>query len=333
MAMAMAMVIVNARQQTTERARPRAPSLICSRHVRVRRSLLIVVCLALLGALGVPVSAQVLQPIPALTARVTDTTGTLSPATTAHLEQRLAQFERSKGSQVAVLIVATTQPEEIDQYSIRVVEAWRLGRGKVDDGALLLIAKQDRRMRIEVGYGLEGALTDAMSKRIIRDTITPMFKTGAYEAGVTAGVEAMLQVIEGEQLPQPAQEPAEDSQSNAMGALIAAFIAAAFLRKPLRALFGQGVSLAGCVGIACAIGWFLSASIAVMALAALVGLFAGVSTGGAGRWASRGGGGSFGGGGFGGGGFGGGGFGGGGFGGGFGGGGGGFGGGGASGNW
>ncbi len=296
----------------------------------MRRLLLVVLGLALSWVSALSIRAEALQPIPALTTRVTDTTGTLSPATTAHLEQRLAQFERTKGSQVAVLIIATTQPEEIEQYSIRMVEAWRLGRGKVDDGALLLVAKQDRRMRIEVGYGLEGALTDAMSKRIIRDTITPMFKTGAYEAGITAGVEAMLQVIGGEQLPDAPQSPQEDGQSNVIGALIAAFIAAAVLRTPLRAMFGQGLSLVGCAGVACVVGWFMTTSLAVMALAALVGLVASITGGGGGRWASRGGG--FGGGGFGGGGFGGGG--GGGFGGGFGGGGGGgFGGGGASGNW
>ena len=286
-------------------------------------ALLVLVGLALSCVSGPYVRAEALQPIPALTARVTDKTGTLSAATTAHLEQRLAAFERTKGSQVAVLIVATTRPEEIEQYSIRVVEAWRLGRGKVDDGALLLVAKDDRRMRIEVGYGLEGALTDARSKRIIRDTITPMFKSGAYEAGITAGVEAMLQVIGGEQLPAVAPQPQDDGQSNVMGALIAAFIAATVLRTPLRAVFGQGLSLVGCAGIACVIGWFMTTSVVVMALAALLGLLASAVGGGGGRWASRGGGG-FGGGGFGGGGFGGG---------GFGGGGGGFGGGGASGNW
>ena len=112
-------------------------------------------------------AAQDLQPIPKLAARVTDLTGTLTAEQQGALEQKLAAFESAKGTQLAVLIVPTTQPEEIEQYSIRVVDQWKLGRSKVDDGALLLVAKNDRRVRIEAGRGLEGVLTDAMSNRII----------------------------------------------------------------------------------------------------------------------------------------------------------------------
>src|SRR5579883_2429637 len=133
--------------------------------------------LALLGLLGLGTgaAAQDLQPIPKLAARVTDLTGTLTAEQQNALEQKLAAFEAAKGSQLAVLIVPTTKPEEIEQYSIRVVGQWKLGRGtqdgkRVDDGALLLIAKDDHRVRIEVGYGLEGVLTDALSNRIIDET-------------------------------------------------------------------------------------------------------------------------------------------------------------------
>ena len=144
--------------------------------------------------------------VPELRARVTDLTGTLSAPQSAALEQKLAAFEQGKGSQIAVLIVPTTQPEEVEQYSLRVVEQWKLGRKKIDDGALLLIAKQDRALRIEVGYGLEGALPDAIAKRIIAETITPYFKQGDFYGGIDAGVSQMIQVLEGEILPPPQKQ-------------------------------------------------------------------------------------------------------------------------------
>jgi uncharacterized protein len=119
-----------------------------------------------------------LQPVPALTARVTDQAGVLSAQQKSKLESVLAAFEARKGVQIAVLTVATVVPEEIEQYSIRVVDAWKLGRQGVDDGALLLVAVEDRRVRIEVGRGLEGALTDLVSNRIIDESIVPAFRSG-----------------------------------------------------------------------------------------------------------------------------------------------------------
>lgn len=142
--------------------------------------------------------------VPQLTARVTDQTGTLSAADIASLDETLAAFEARKGSQIAVLMVPTTQPEDIAQYSIRVVEQWKLGRKGVDDGVLLLIAKDDRRLRIEVGYGLEGALPDATANRIIDEIIVPKFKQGDFAGGVKAGVDRIIKVIDGESLPEPA---------------------------------------------------------------------------------------------------------------------------------
>ena len=127
--------------------------------------------------------------VPPLKARVTDLTGTLSASEANQLEQKLAAFEAKKGSQIAVLIVPTTQPETIEQYSIRVAEAWKLGRKGIDDGALLLIAKQDRTVRIEVGYGLEGVLPDAIAKRIIEETIVPKLRQGNFAGGINAGIE------------------------------------------------------------------------------------------------------------------------------------------------
>src|SRR3979409_168145 len=143
--------------------------------------------------------------VPPLSGRVVDKTGTLSSGDIASLTQTLQNLEARKGSQVAVLIVPTTAPESIEQYSIRVAEAWKIGRRKVDDGALVVVAKDDRKLRIEVGYGLEGALTDVTSKRIIDEIITPRFRGGDFAGGISAGVGRIVRVIEGERL--PAVEP------------------------------------------------------------------------------------------------------------------------------
>ncbi len=139
--------------------------------------------------------------VPPLAARVTDLTGTLSGEAVNRIEGKLANLEAKKGSQIAVLIVPTTQPEEIEQFSIRVEDAWKLGRKGVDDGAYLIVAKGDRRVRIEVGYGLEGALPDATANRIIDEIITPRFKSGDFDGGIEAGVDQMIAVVNGEQLP------------------------------------------------------------------------------------------------------------------------------------
>ena len=159
----------------------------------------------LLIALVLSTSSTVMAEVavPALAARVTDLTTTLDPAQRARLEQTLATFEARKGSQIVVLIVPTTAPETIEQFALRVAELWRIGRGKVDDGALLVVAKDDRTLRIEVGYGLEGALNDATSKRIISETIVPRFKQNDFSGGIAAGLEQMVKVVDGELLPTP----------------------------------------------------------------------------------------------------------------------------------
>lgn len=141
--------------------------------------------------------------VPQMKSRVTDLTKTLSANQAARLEQKLAAFETKKGSQVAVLIIPTTQPETIEQYTIRVVEDWKLGRKAIDDGVLLLVAKNDKTLRIEVGYGLEGVLTDALSKRIIDENIVPKFRQGDFAGGINDGIDKILSVIAGEPLPPP----------------------------------------------------------------------------------------------------------------------------------
>jgi len=147
--------------------------------------------------------------IPPLVSHVTDTIGLLSPITRGSLENNLKAFEDQKGSQVTVLIVNSTESEAIESYSLRVAESWKIGRKKIDDGVILVVAKSDRKVRIEVGYGLEGALPDATCKQIIENFITPEFRTGNFDAGVQAGIEAILKKLSGEELPRP--EPKNDT--------------------------------------------------------------------------------------------------------------------------
>jgi len=280
----------------------------------------------LMGALAVRADVAV----PPLAARVTDLTGTLSGAAVAQIETKLADFEAKKGSQIAVLIVPSTQPEEIEQYGIRVAEAWKLGRKGVDDGAILIVAKDDRRVRIEVGYGLEGALPDAIASRIVAETITPHFKLGDYDGGVEAGIDQMISVVNGEPLPQPDRKW---EHRTGLGNLLPLLLVIVFvLSGVLRALFGRLLGSVATGAVAGGLVWLLSHLLPIGLGAGVLAFLFAMLTGSSSRgWsAGRGWGGGFGGGlggGFGGGGFGGGG------GGGFSGGGGGFGGGGASGSW
>ncbi|QSE98238.1 TPM domain-containing protein [Fulvivirga lutea] len=167
----------------------------------IRPNHLFILCLLILCPFIT--KGQDVQPIPQLWARVTDQTNTLSSGEVQQLENRLESLEKSKGSQIAVLIVPTTGPEPIEDYSIRVADKWKIGREGIDDGVILLIAKNDRKLRIEVGYGLEGAITDLQSKRIIEEYITPNFKQGDFYGGISEGVEALAGLIAGEELPEP----------------------------------------------------------------------------------------------------------------------------------
>jgi len=282
----------------------------------------------LLGTAAAAAMAQSLQPIPELRARVTDLTGTLSGAERSALEQKLAAFEARKGAQIAVLIVATTQPEEIEQYSIRVVEAWQLGREASDDGALLLVAKDDRAVRIEVGRGLEGALTDATSNRIIDEAIVPSFRAGDFAGGIDAGTERMQSVIDGEPLPPPAEAWDESPFSGLEGVLPFALFAIPIAGGVLRKIFGRVLGPLLAAGVVFALVWLITGvffiALVFAFITALFAALAGTRPRGRYRRGHHGGWGGLGGGGFGGGGFGGG---------GFSGGGGSFGGGGASGRW
>jgi uncharacterized protein len=256
--------------------------------------------------------------VPPLAQRVTDLTATLDAQQIQTLESRLAAFEVKKGAQLALLIVPTTQPESIEQFGIRVAEAWKLGRKSVDDGALLLVAKNDRALRIEVGYGLEGVLNDATAKRIVDEIIVPHFKRGEFYPGIESGTGAMMKVIDGEPLPPPKRAAASGSY-DIESLLFVGFGLVVVVGGMLRALLGRfpaALLMGGALGL---LAWVMIASLFAALLVGVM-AFVFVLLGGSGR--------GFGGGGFGGtsgGSFGGG--------GGFSGGGGGFGGGGASGRW
>lgn len=225
-----------------------------------------VILLALLLGIMCPALAEVA--VPQLTGRVVDQTATLSSSDIASLNDRLRDLETRKGAQIAVLIVPTTDGEAIEQFSIRVAEAWKIGRKKVDDGALLVVAKNDRHLRIEVGYGLEGVLSDVVTHRIIDEDITPKFKAGDFAGGISEGVDRMIRLVNGEQLPAP--EPAHWQGSNPIDlanpvSIFAVIIVAGFLRGLLGRLLGS-VATGGVVGL---FAWMVVGSLATALLLGL----------------------------------------------------------------
>jgi uncharacterized protein len=230
------------------------------------------VLLALL--LGFVLPAFALVAVPPLTGRVVDQTGTLSSGDIASLTQTLADLERRKGSQIAILIVPTTDGEAIEQFSLRVAEAWKIGRKKVDDGALLVIAKNDRHLRIEVGYGLEGAITDVTGKRIIDEVITPKFKSGDFAGGISAGIAKMIGLIDGEKLPAPEpvhwDKPNDGPNFEAVFNpfwLFFAFVVSGILRSTLGRLIGS-IATGGVLAV---LAWFLVGSLLVALIASVLG--------------------------------------------------------------
>jgi uncharacterized protein len=299
-----------------------------------------VASLALLGAvlLAATVAAQPweagtdgLLPIPPLSAHVTDLTQTLSASEKQALDEKLTDWEARTTNQLAVLMVPTTQPEPIEAYSIRVAEKWQIGRKGKDNGVLFLVAKNDKKMRIEVGYGLEGVLTDATSRRIIAESVAPLFREGQFAAGIDAGVDRIIATVaEGKPLP-----PRETSNVNVRPSsrhfdfgtmLLILFIIVPIVGTVLRSIFGRLLGSTVGAGIVGTAAWFVAGSLLIGGIAAVVGFLVMIFAGAASTMAGRRGGvflpGGFGGGGFGGGG-----------GGGWSGGGGTFGGGGASGGW
>ena len=194
--------------------------------------------------------------IPPLTARVTDLTGTLSGAEQAALSARLAELETRKGSQISVLIVPTVRPETIEQFALRVADSWKLGRKGVDDGALLLVSRDDREVRIEVGYGLEGAIPDATANRVIDNFVLPYFREGDYAGGINAGVDRLIGLVDGEPLPEPQRTPS--TGADIANVLPVIFILSIVGGSILRRLLGQFPGALATGVIAGGITWLLA---------------------------------------------------------------------------
>ena len=253
-----------------------------------------------------------LLPIPALSAHVTDLTQTLTAAEKQALEAKLTDWEARTTNQLAVLIVPTTRPEPVESYSIRVAEKWQIGRKGRDNGALFLIAKDDRKMRIEVGYGLEGTLTDATSRRIIAENVAPFFREGKFAAGIDAGVDRIIGVLaEGKPLPERKAGNVKMQQRGGgfdFGTmLLILFIVVPLVGMVLRSIFGRLLGSTVGAGIVGAAAWFVAGSLAIAAIAGIVGFIVMIFAGAGSTMAGRRGGvflpGGFGGGGFGGGGW------------------------------
>ena len=228
------------------------------------------------GAQAPPASTAGLQPIPKLSARVTDLTGTLTAEQQTALEQKLAAFESAKGSQLAVLIVPTASPEDIQQYSFRVADQWKLGRKqagaqKVDDGALLAIAKNDRQLWIQVGYGLEGVLTDALCKRITDETITPAFRQGNFYGGIDAGLDQMMKLVQGEPLPPPEERWQPRASAHGLNMLPELFFAVLIGSVILRSIFGRTLGSAATGVGAGLLVWLTAHGLMLAGLAAVGG--------------------------------------------------------------
>ncbi len=238
---------------------------------RVLRSWLALVGLCLCASLAF---AQGVLPLPELRARVMDQTGTLDAASLAAIEAKLAAFEQSKGSQVVVLMVATTAPEDIADYTQRLGDAWKIGRKDVGDGVLFVIAKDDRRLRISPAKTLEGAIPDLIASRIIEQAVKPAFRNNDYAGGIQAGVDQILSRIAGEALPLPEQGEAPLGGFEFMDLLIFAVFAVPIISAVLRGIFGNklGTVLTG-VG-AGGLAWVITSVLWIAIGAGLLGMLA-----------------------------------------------------------
>ncbi|MDO9424504.1 MAG: TPM domain-containing protein [Methylobacter sp.] len=211
------------------------------------------------------ITAWAVVGVPELSQRVTDFTSTLSVEQIAALENKLAAFEAKKGSQIAVLIVPTTGPKDIAEFGIEVADLWELGRKGVDDGLILIVAKDDRKLRLEVGYGLEGVIPDAVAKRVISETITPYFKKGDYAGGIDAGIMQLMKLIEGEALPMPSESSTEGLGEGAfmfilMGGLIAGFVLSAMMGRVMGGMLaglGSAIVAVLVLGLAFSVALFV----------------------------------------------------------------------------
>lgn len=237
---------------------------------------------ALLCLPGAVARADALAPIPALDAPVVDTTGTLSAADVSRLQAQALDLQTRKGSQLQILIVPTTAPESIEQYAQRVFDQWKLGRQGVDDGVLLLVAKDDHQARIQTGYGLEGAIPDITAGRVIQEYLVPKFRAGDFAGGLDDATAQLVRLIDGEALPAPMAPSASGGNGGDKLFLLV------FLLFFFRGLFGwlpTPVRMALFAGGAGLIAWVITHAVPWTGLAALVGLVIGALGASTGRYA------------------------------------------------
>jgi uncharacterized protein len=267
----------------------------------IRRALAAVLLAAMAWA-GLPALAQGLLPVPALTARVIDQTGTLDAAQRSGLETKLAAFEQRKGSQIVVLMVPTTQPEDIASYAQRVGDAWKIGRKDVGDGLLVIVAKDDRKMRIATAKTLEGAVPDLAAVRIIDEEMKPRFRNNDFAGGLNAAVDRVIGLVDGEPLPEPsrggdkASDGGIDWENLAIFLFVGVFVAAPIVRAVVGKKLGS-VVMGGGIGV---VAFFLTTSLFIAAVAGFIALLVSLfsafgssgsgvgrrSTGGGGGWSS-----------------------------------------------
>ena len=248
---------------------------------------------ALLALVVLPLRAQELQPVPALSARVIDQTGTLNESQRSALEAKLATFEREVGSQLVIVIVATTKPEDIADYTQRLGDAWKIGRREVGDGLLIVVAKDDRRVRIAPAKTLEGAIPDIVARQVIDSAIAPAFRAGDFAGGLNKAVDQLFARVRGEALPAPTVRDQAKARPGLQIEELAIFffVAVPIVGAVLTGLMGRKLGALATGGLASALGWWLSASILLGAAAGLIALLlVGVFGFGAGRGVSRGGG-------------------------------------------
>lgn len=229
----------------------------------------------LLLAVASPLRAQDVQPVPPLSGRVVDQTATLTPAQLQALSAKLEGIERQRGSQIVVLMVATTQPEDIAAFAQRVGDTWKIGRRDVGDGLLIVVAKNDRKVRIEVAKALEGAVPDLAAKQIINDRITPAFRAGDFAGGLNAAVDRLAERIGSEGLPEPsARAPARDGADgfDLEGIAIFFFIGVPIAGAILTSVFGRKLGSLATAGAAGGLGWWLTTSLLIAGGAAFVAL-------------------------------------------------------------
>jgi uncharacterized protein len=263
-------------------------------RVKVWRGTRPLLALVLTGCLAWAAWAQSLQSVPAPSNHVVDTTNTLTPAAHEALEQKLTRFEAETGTQIGILIVPTTAPEDIFSFSNRAANIWKLGRKDIGDGLLVVVAKDDRTLRIEVAKTLEGAIPDLMAKRVIDQTITPAFKQGDFAGGLDAGVVQLMALVRGEELPAPSTGQRQPDGFQWIDLAVFIFMAAAIGGSMARHVFGNrwGSLLTGAgTGVA---AWLTTSSLFIALVASVAGgvftllgaLSRGRGTGHGGSWSS-----------------------------------------------